>query len=106
MKPFFSLQESTANVDEWKRQLQSYKEENQRLKIRYQDLEISKEAVATSSSDSSLALGNAETDELRKEIILQRSKIESLESDIMKQEIELKAANKSLKEIQNDPMVQ
>lgn len=37
-----ALQESTANVDEWKRQLQSYKEENQRLKNKYIDLEASK----------------------------------------------------------------
>jgi len=36
------LQESTANVDEWKRQLQSYKEENQRLKTRYLDAEVAK----------------------------------------------------------------
>lgn len=37
-----ALQESTANVDEWKRQLQSYKEENQRLKNRYLDAEVTK----------------------------------------------------------------
>lgn len=37
-----ALQESTANVDEWKRQLQSYKEENQRLKNKYIELEASK----------------------------------------------------------------
>lgn len=37
-----ALQESTANVDEWKRQLQSYKEENQRLKNRYIDTEVAK----------------------------------------------------------------
>lgn len=37
-----ALQESTANVDEWKRQLQSYKEENQRLKSRYLDAEVTK----------------------------------------------------------------
>lgn len=37
-----ALQESTANVDEWKRQLQSYKEENQRLKNRYLDAEVAK----------------------------------------------------------------
>jgi len=37
-----ALQESTANVEEWKRQLQSYKEENQRLKTRYLELEAAK----------------------------------------------------------------
>lgn len=39
------MQESTANVDEWKRQLQSYKEENQRLKNRYIDAEVAKGKV-------------------------------------------------------------
>ena len=34
-----ALQESTANVDEWKRQLNSYKEENSRLKIGLIELE-------------------------------------------------------------------
>lgn len=37
-----ALQESTANVDQWKRQLQSFKEENQRLKQKYIELEASK----------------------------------------------------------------
>ena len=37
-----ALQESTANVDEWKRQLHSYKEENQRIKTKYLELEAAK----------------------------------------------------------------
>ena len=37
-----ALQESTANVEEWKRQLHSYKEENQRMKTKYIELEASK----------------------------------------------------------------
>lgn len=38
-----ALQESTANVDEWKRQLAGLKEENMRMKAKYQaDLENSK----------------------------------------------------------------
>lgn len=37
-----ALQESTANVDEWKRQLQLYKEENARVKAKYADLELGK----------------------------------------------------------------
>lgn len=38
-----ALQESTANVEEWKRQLHTYKEENMRMKAKYQnDLENSK----------------------------------------------------------------
>ncbi|XP_065094595.1 homer protein homolog 1-like [Ochlerotatus camptorhynchus] len=101
-----ALQESTANVDEWKRQLHSYKEENQRLKIRYQDLEASKDGGAAGSSGTSLAVGNADlTNELRNEIILLKNRIENLEKELMNQEIELKAANKSLKDKQNDPTV-
>lgn len=34
-----ALQESTANVEEWKRQLNSYKEENSRLKVGLIELE-------------------------------------------------------------------
>ena len=34
-----ALQESTANVEEWKRQLNSYKEENSRLKMSLIELE-------------------------------------------------------------------
>lgn len=37
-----ALQESTANVEEWKRQLHSYKEENQRMKTKYIELEAAK----------------------------------------------------------------
>ena len=33
------MQESTANVEEWKRQLHSYKEENTRLKVGLIELE-------------------------------------------------------------------
>lgn len=40
-----ALQESTANVDEWKRQLHSYKEENQRLKSKYIELEAAKGSI-------------------------------------------------------------
>lgn len=102
-----ALQESTANVDEWKRQLHSYKEDNQRLKIRYQELETSKGSnTATGSAGSAANTGNTEmADELRREISLLKSRIEDLEKELMNQEIELKAANKSLKDKQNDPTV-
>ena len=33
------MQESTANVEEWKKQLQTYKEENSRMKNRILELE-------------------------------------------------------------------
>lgn len=98
-------QESTANVDEWKRQLHSYKEENQRLKIRYQELEASKGSSSTGSSAVPNAAGTELTEEFRREITLLKSRIEDLEKELMNQEIELKAANKSLKEKQNDPTV-
>lgn len=45
-----ALQESTANVEEWKRQLQSYKEENQRMKTKYIELEAAKGKLITSKS--------------------------------------------------------
>lgn len=100
-----ALQESTANVDEWKRQLHSYKEENQRLKIRYQELEASKGSSSTGSSAVPNAASTELTEEFRREITLLKSRIEDLEKELMNQEIELKAANKSLKEKQNDPTV-
>ncbi|XP_070495554.1 homer protein homolog 2 isoform X2 [Chironomus tepperi] len=92
-----ALQESTANVDEWKRQLHSYKEENQRLKVRVQELENAK--------SGSLSSSEALTDDLRREITLLKSRIESLEKELMNQEIELKAAKVSLKDKNNDPMI-
>ncbi|CRL02332.1 CLUMA_CG015177, isoform A [Clunio marinus] len=92
-----ALQESTANVDEWKRQLHSYKEENQRLKIRLQDLENLKGGNHSGSETL--------TDDLRKEITLLKSRIESLEKDLMSQEVELKAAKVSLKDKNYDPMI-
>uniref|UniRef100_A0A182IN63 Uncharacterized protein n=1 Tax=Anopheles atroparvus TaxID=41427 RepID=A0A182IN63_ANOAO len=97
-----ALQESTANVDEWKRQLHSYKEENQRLKLRYQDLEAGKGAP---QGNAAVAVSNEITEELRREIVSLKSRIEGLEAELMNQEVELKAANKSLKDKQNDPML-
>ena len=40
-----ALQESTANVEEWKRQLHSYKEENTRLKVGLIELEAGRGRV-------------------------------------------------------------
>lgn len=93
------FQESTANVDEWKRQLQLYKEENQRLKLRYQELEAIKAGSGTVVTDGVVS------DELRREISLLKSRIEDLEKELMAQEKELQAANKSLKDKNSDPMV-
>ncbi|XP_053673881.1 homer protein homolog 2 [Anopheles nili] len=103
-----ALQESTANVDEWKRQLHSYKEENQRLKLRYQDLEASKDGATAAGGGANAAgvLASSElTEELRREIVSLKSRIEGLETELMNQEVELKAANKTLKDKQNDPML-
>lgn len=101
-----ALQESTANVDEWKRQLHSYKEENQRLKLRYQDLEAGKGVPPGNAAAAAAAAGASEiTEELRREIVSLKTRIEGLEAELMNQEVELKAANKSLKDKQNDPML-
>ncbi|XP_058820562.1 homer protein homolog 2 isoform X2 [Topomyia yanbarensis] len=100
-----ALQESTANVDEWKRQLHSYKEESQRMKARYQELEASKGGTVGSNNSGPNAGSTEITDDLRHEISLLKSRIEDLEKELMNQEVELKAANKSLKEKQNDPTV-
>jgi homer len=40
-----ALQESTANVEEWKRQLQQYKEDNHTLKTKYIELEAAKGTI-------------------------------------------------------------
>lgn len=85
------IQESTANVDEWKRQLHSYKEENQRLKTKLPDDVISK-------SDEI-------ADELKREIILLRNRIEGLEKELKSQDLELKTANKMIKDKSNDVCV-
>lgn len=82
-----ALQESTANVDEWKRQLHTYKEENIRLK---REMESTRQGVPPISG------GNEIAEDLRREIGLLKGRIESLEKELMNQEIELKAANRSL----------
>lgn len=86
-------------MDEWKRQLQLYKEENQRLKLRYQELENAK------SGGSGIAPEGIVSEELRREIGLLKNRIEDLEKELMAQEKELQAANKSLKDKNNDPVV-
>uniref|UniRef100_A0A1L8DD41 Putative homer n=1 Tax=Nyssomyia neivai TaxID=330878 RepID=A0A1L8DD41_9DIPT len=88
-----ALQESTQNVDEWKRQLHTYKEENIRMKARLQELE------GCPKDSGEMA------DDLRKEVISLKGKIEALESELKMQEVELKAANMSLKDRSNDQSV-
>ena len=72
-----ALQESTANVEEWKRQLQLYKEENSRVKARYAELEASK-----------IAEGN--TDALR-------LRVEALENELRTRNEDLKALTMATK---------
>lgn len=72
-----ALQESTANVDEWKRQLHSYKEENQRLKSKYIELEAAKG-------------GTEAAVELRKELATLRLRVETLEVELKSKEEDLK----------------
>lgn len=66
-----ALQESTANVDEWKKQLQLLKEENARVKAKYADLEAGK-----------IAEGNCEALRLR---------VEALENELRTRNEEIKA---------------
>lgn len=68
-----ALQESTANVDEWKRQLQLYKDENAKIKARYADLEAGK-----------IAEGNSEALRLR---------VEALESELRTRNEDIKTLN-------------
>lgn len=58
-----ALQESTANVDEWNRQLQLYKEENARLRAKYADLEASK--ISEGNSEALRLRAEALENELR-----------------------------------------
>ncbi|XP_053957390.1 homer protein homolog 2 isoform X1 [Anastrepha ludens] len=89
-----ALQESTANVDEWKRQLHTYKEENIRLK---RELDVIR-AGGGGSVASGASGGGEIAEDLRREIGLLKGRIESLENELMSQEIELKAANMSLRD--------
>lgn len=66
-----ALQESTANVDEWKRQLQLYKEENARIKSKYVELENAK-----------ISEGNVDALRLR---------VEALENELRTRNEEMKA---------------
>lgn len=93
-----ALQESTANVDEWKRQLHTYKEENIRLK-REMDGIKGGAGIPVSAGSNELV------DDLRREIVLLKGRIESLEKELMTQEMELKTANLSLKDKNNDQSV-
>lgn len=86
-----ALQESTANVDEWKRQLHTYKEENLRLKL-------AMDAMKPSGNASTGPNTTENSDEMRREIIFLKNRVQALEKDLMNADLELKASNLSLKE--------
>jgi len=94
----FLLKESTANVDEWKRQLHTYKEENIRLKRDMEQLCVGGGVVAAAG-------GGATEDELRREVATLKARTEQLQKELMQQELELKSANISLREKSNDQTV-
>lgn len=101
-----ALQESTANVDEWKRQLHTYKEENLRLKRDIDAIKPGGSTGGTTATGGSAAAATADAnDELRRETNLLKSRIQSLEKEMLSTEIELKAANKNLAEKSNDQSV-
>lgn len=88
-----ALQESTANVDEWKRQLHTYKEENLRLK---RDIDSIKPNAAGAAAAGNVSAEGAE--EARREIAMLKNRVQTLEKELMNAEIELRAANKALKD--------
>lgn len=95
-----ALQESTANVDEWKRQLHQYKEENLRLK---RDMDTMKPG---GGGGGNVQTGSAAIDEeLRKENVMLKIQIQTLEKELMNAQIELKVANQNLKERASDQSV-
>merc|ERR1711953_793019 len=69
-----ALQESTSNVDEWKRQLNSYKEENSRLKVGLIELEAGR--------------GNCDFNAVS-ELRSLKARLEELESDLRDRDEEI-----------------
>lgn len=84
-------------MDEWKRQLHTYKEENIRLKREMELLRVGAGGGAGS--------GGATEDELRREVAALKARTETLQTELLQHEIELKTANMSLREKCNDQTV-
>lgn len=78
-------------MDEWKRQLHTYKEENLRLK---RDIDSIK------PNASGAAAGNTSevAEEARREIVMLKNRVQTLEKELMNAEIELRAADKAIKD--------
>lgn len=90
-----ALQESTANVDEWKRQLHTYKEENLRLK---REMDAMKPIGAGGSGAA-----NDANEEMRIELIRLRSQLLSVEKE--KNELELKSSKSNIRDKSNEQSV-
>lgn len=84
-----ALQESTANVEEWKRQLQAYKDENQRVKSKIVELEAGRGPPVTAEG------GN----ELKREVATLRLKIDSLETELRAKDDEIRRISNEMREM-------
>ena len=91
-----ALQESTANVEEWKRQLQAYKDENQRVKSRIVELEAGRGPPLIESSVSGSAVSGAD---LKRELASVRLKMDSMEAEIRLKDDEIRRLNAELREL-------
>lgn len=95
-----ALQESTANVDEWKRQLHTYKEENLRLK---REMDAMKPIGAGGGGGSGKNNASDGSEEMRIEIIRLNSQILSMEKEM--NELELKSSKSNIRDKSNEQSV-
>lgn len=79
--------------------MHTYKEENVRLK---REMDMLRAGGANSASGGG---GGDLADDLRREVSLLKARNESLQNELMSQEIELKAANMSLRDKNQDQTV-
>lgn len=84
-----ALQESTANVEEWKRQLQAYKDENQRVKSKIVELEAGRGPPITGEGGS----------DLKREVATLRLKIDSLETELRAKDDEIRRLSNEMREM-------
>ena len=84
-----ALQESTANVEEWKRQLQAYKDENQRVKTKIVELEAGRGPPVPGEGGG----------DLKREVATLRLKIDSLESELRAKDDEIRRISSEMREI-------
>merc|ERR1712137_397245 len=80
-------QESTANVEEWKRQLQAYKDENTRVKNKIVEMESGRGTPSDGSS------------ELKREVAGMRLKIDSLEAELRAKDEEIRRLTNEMREL-------